>query len=108
MRRSTYKKGSCLTDKLCDYWYPPSCVFHKRGQCREGVKGPLFHLTEDSPAASAKRAPEGDKVKDLSAIAKQAKPWGNSLQEFEMDEEHIHAKGKPDGRRLFPRNEPYS
>ena len=86
----SYKKGSCLKkDTHCDYRHPPSCVFHQRGQCRAGAKCPVVHPSKDDRLPISKRTPKGGTVKDSSAIEKQTKPEGNTLEKSKNDQENI-------------------
>ena len=91
------RKGATNTNK-CDYWHPPFRVFHKRGQCRAGVKCPFIHISNGDRATSPKRTPEGDNVKDSSEIAKPTRQeetlciTPNWIQTFSMQGEgKLHA-----------------
>ena len=53
-----------------------SCTLRtlQKRSCRAGVKRSFVHLSKDDRAPSQERTPEGDKVKDSKATAKQTKP----------------------------------
>ena len=95
-------------------------------QCRADFKCPFVHLIEHDRAPTPTRAPQGDNVKDTSAIAKQTKKQEDTLcSNFQVSKESLRNKGKPwaptgnkeqtrkfnvrlrhEGR-LLPRSEPF-